>query len=329
MFPAAFTSDYRALRYLTAPNMVVSDGRNHHPGISNDGPFLMMNPFSSRCCQHNHAAGWIYYSENSWMATPDDGLAAQLYGESEVRARVGDGTGVRLVADTRYPFEEQVRITVDTPRPVAFPLYLRIPRWCRSAALRINGERVATAARPGEYLRIARRWRANDRVELDLPMELGTREWRKNKNSVSVDYGPLTFSLAIEERYVRRSSTETVQADARWQAGADASKWPAFEIQPASAWNYGLQLSEADPRSSFTVVRKSWPADNNPFATGQAPIELHATGKKLPAWGIDEYGLCAVLPQSPVPTDEPAEKVRLIPMGGARRRISAFPTVQG
>jgi hypothetical protein len=162
---------------------------------------------------------------------------------------------------------------------------------------------------------------------LDLPMELGVREWRKNKNSVSVDYGPLTFSLAIAERYVRRSSTETVQADARWQEGADASKWPAFEIQPASAWNYGLQLNEADPRSSFTVVRKPWPADGNPFATGQAPIELHATGKKLPSWGIDEYGLCAVLPQSPVASDEPEENVRLVPMGAARLRIAAFPTV--
>jgi len=34
-----------------------------------------------------------------------------------------------------------------------------------------------------------------------------------------------------------------------------------------------------------------------------------------------------VLPQSPVPTEEPVEKVRLVPMGAARLRISAFPVV--
>jgi DUF1680 family protein len=127
-FPAAFTADYRALRYLTAPNMAVSDSRNHHPGIANDGPFLMMNPFSSRCCQHNHAAGWVYFVENSWMATPDDGLAAQLYTEGEVHARVGDGATVRLTTSTKYPFDERVDIAVRTPHAVAFPLYLRIPR---------------------------------------------------------------------------------------------------------------------------------------------------------------------------------------------------------
>ncbi len=38
-FPAAFTADYKALRYLTAPNMVVSDSKNHSPGIANEGRF--------------------------------------------------------------------------------------------------------------------------------------------------------------------------------------------------------------------------------------------------------------------------------------------------
>jgi DUF1680 family protein len=328
MFPAAFTADYRALRYLTAPNMVVSDGRDHHPGIENDGPFLMMNPFSSRCCQHNHSAGWVYYSENSWMATPDDGLAAQLYGEGEVRARVDDGSDVRIVSSTHYPFDERVRLMIDTPEPASFPLYLRIPRWCRSAALHVNGRRVDVEARPGEYLRVARRWQRGDRVTLDLPMSLGVREWRKNKNSVSVDYGPLTFSLAIAERYDKRDSKETAQADARWQPGADATKWPAYEIHPASDWNYGLLLDDADPASSFSVVRKSWPTDGNPFTPDAAPIELRVPGKRLPQWGIDEHGLCAVLPQSPVASTEPVTPLRLIPMGAARLRIAAFPVVR-
>ena len=42
-YPAAVMPDFRALRYLTAPNMVVSDSKNHAPGIQNGGPFLVMS----------------------------------------------------------------------------------------------------------------------------------------------------------------------------------------------------------------------------------------------------------------------------------------------
>ena len=90
-YPAAVMPDFRGLRYLTAPNMVVSDSKNHAPGIQNQGPFLMMNPFSSRCCQHNHSQGWPYYTEHLWMATPDNGIAAILYNSSEVTVKVGKG----------------------------------------------------------------------------------------------------------------------------------------------------------------------------------------------------------------------------------------------
>jgi hypothetical protein len=58
------------------------------------------------------------------------------------------------------------------------------------------------------------------------------------------------------------------------------------------------------------------------------PIELKAKGKKIPGWAIDQYGLCGVLPQSPVKTDEPAANLTLVPMGGARLRISSFPVAE-
>ena len=71
--------------------MVQSDAKNHAPGIDNSGPFLMMNPFSSRC-QHNHAQGWPYYSENLKAATPDNGLAAVLYAACTAKAKVAGRT---------------------------------------------------------------------------------------------------------------------------------------------------------------------------------------------------------------------------------------------
>jgi hypothetical protein len=328
IFSAAFTPDYRALRYLTAPNMIASDSMNHAPGIANEGPFLMMNPFSSRCCQHNHSAGWVYYSEYSWMATPDNGLAAQLYFENEVAAKVGNGTLVKLSQQTKYPFDDQVELTLSTPKAVSFPLYLRIPSWCKNPSLKVNGKTVAVAANANGYIKVNNNWKNGDKISLHFPMELTVRKWEKNKNSISVNYGPLTYSLLIKENYLKQDSKATAIGDSRWQEGADPAKWPSFEIKAGSDWNYGLLINEKDPASSFKVVKKDWPAGNDPFTNATAPIAIKAQGKKITGWGVDQYGLAAVLPQSPVKTTEPATELTLIPMGGARLRISSFPVVE-
>ncbi|MBC8152422.1 MAG: glycoside hydrolase family 127 protein [Bacteroidetes bacterium] len=328
--PAAFMPDYRSLRYLTAPNMVVSDAKNHHPGFDNKGPFLMMNPFSSRCCQHNHSNGWVYYAENLWMATPDNGLAALLYNTSTVRAKVGVGDAsqdVTLAQETGYPFAEQVRLTVTTAKPVRFPLYLRIPAWCPNPGVRINGKAVPTGAKAGQYVVLTDTWKSGDRITLDLPMTVAVRTWDQNKNSVSVNYGPLTYSLKIGEDYRQEDSQKTAIGDSKWQPTADARQWPSFEIHPKSAWNYGVVLNETKPERSFTAVRKAGRISAFPFTPDSSPISLTVNARKIPGWTVDQYGLCAVLPQSPVASAEPLETVTLVPMGAARLRISAFPVV--
>jgi hypothetical protein len=327
-FPAAFMPDYRSLRYLTAPNMIVSDSRNHAPGIANEGPFLMMNPFSSRCCQHNHSAGWAYYAANCWMATPDNGLAAQLYVAGDVTAQVGDGTNVTISTETHYPFEEGITFTVQTPHAVTFPLYLRIPAWCTNASISVNGKRMATKTTTGTYVPLNNTWKNGDKIQLTLPMQLQLRQWERNKNSVSINYGPLTFSLLIKEEYKKQDSKATAIGDSRWQEHADVSAWPSFEIFAASPWNYGLVVDPHQLNKSFTIKKKPWPTNNNPFTNATAPIELIATGKPIPGWTVDQYGLCAVLPQSPVVTNGPSQQVTLVPMGGARLRISAFPVAK-
>ena len=326
-YPAAVMPDFRALRYLTAPNMVLSDAKNHAPGIGNGGPFLLMNPFSSRCCQHNHSMGWPYFSRNLWMATADDGLCATLYSASEVTARVGDGGTVTIAEETHYPFEENVNFVLRTKAPVAFPLALRIPGWCRAARVWVNDREEAVHAVAGGFVRLARTWNDQDRVRLELPMELSLRTWTNNQNSVSVDYGPLTFALKIGERYERQDSTKTAIGDSSWQKNADPSLWPSYEIHPTSPWNYGLVPPGRDLAAAFHLTRRPWPANNFPFTLESVPLLLTAPARKIPEWTLDRHGLCAVLQPSPAFTPERVETVDLVPMGAARLRIAAFPTV--
>ncbi|MDR2026949.1 MAG: glycoside hydrolase family 127 protein [Prevotellaceae bacterium] len=324
-YPAAVMPDFKSLRYITSPNSVIADSKNHSPGIANGGPFLMMNPFSSRCCQHNHTQGWPYYAEHLWLATPDNGLAAALFNSCTVKAKVADGTEITVSETTGYPFEEQVRMRIGTPSDVDFPLYIRIPAWCKNAGIRINGEKIRTALKEGTFARISRTWKDGDELTVNFPMTLSVRRWEVNQNSLSVNYGPLTFSLKIAERYEKSESKSTAIHDSRWQEGADESKWPSWAIYPDSPWNYALQCNVEHPERSFTVVKKAWPDDNFPFTPESVPIEIKAKGSRIPSWTTDRYGLCAVLPAYPARTEGKLEDITLIPMGAARLRISAFP----
>lgn len=327
-FPASVMPDFKALRYLTAPNMVVSDSKNHAPGIDNDGPDLMMNPFISRCCQHNHGQGWPYYAEHLWMATPDNGVVAMLYNNCVVNAKVGSGKTVTLTEQTNYPFDENIKIGINVKGTVKFPLYLRIPGWCNNAKIIVNGKSLQHKNLAASYTIIERTWKDKDIIEVELPMHLTTREWLKNKNSVSVDYGPLTFSLKIKEDYQRRDSKSASSGIVKWQANVDASQWPSFEIYAASNWNYGLLINKSGLPLDFEIIKKAWPKDDFPFTQQNVPIEIKVKGKLIPNWIIDQYGLCGLLPQSPVEVKSPTKELILIPMGAARLRISSFPVIK-
>ena len=271
-----------------------------------------------RCCQHNVSHGWPYYAEELWLATADRGLCASLYAASEVSAKVGgsgdanDTTTVKVIEETDYPFGDIVTLRLSMPKPSAFPLYLRIPQWCEKATVELNGKPLEAAAKPSSYVIITRQWNDGDTVKLRMPMQVAVKKWEKNHNAVSVSDGPLSFSLKIGEKWSR-------------SGGSDA--WPDFEVFPSTAWNYGLVLNEQNPASSFEVVRKPLSASANPFAQEGTPIELVATAKKIDAWQLDAHGLAAKLQDSPVKSEEPAEKVTLIPMGAARLRISMFPVI--
>lgn len=332
--PAAFMDDYRSLRYITAPNMVQSDSENHAPGIDNNGPFLSMNPFNSRCCQHNHGFAWPYYNDFLLLATPDNGVAALLYNACTATARVGsEGQTVSVTEETDYPFSDRITFTLDIPKAkksrkaaaeVTFPFWLRMPEWCNAPQVSVNGTAVDVKPQAGQYLRIERAWKSGDVVEVQLPMHISYRHWQVNNNSVSVDYGPLTLSLEIPEEYREVSSTSATMGDSKWQVGADASQWPTTEIYPKAPWNYALCSSAP---IELVETRPVEPGVN-PFRWDRAPLVFKAKGRRVPSWTMDKYGLCAPLPFEDEPRSEEVYDLRLIPMGTARLRITAFPDAE-
>jgi DUF1680 family protein len=281
-YPATTTPDFRALRYLTAPNLIMSNSKNKKPRLQDPGPKYTMNPHAHRCCQLNGGHGWPYYAEHLWMATPDNGLALVFYSDSKVTANVGDGTEVSMTESTRYPFDENVVLSVSLPRSVAFPLYLRVPGWCDKAEFSINDQPVKAPAKPQSFLRIDREWKNGDIVKLRFPMQVSVRTWAQNGNSISVDRGPLSYSLKISAKYVpiegaiATSKEYLPDAWRRELSKEQLAAWPAFDIYPTTPWNYGLVFVREKLETSFEVIRKAWPSDNNAWGSSETPIEIKA-----------------------------------------------------
>jgi hypothetical protein len=273
---------------------------------------LLFDPRSHRCCQHNVSHGWPYFTENLWMATAGNGLAAVMYAPCEMKAKVAGGTEVTIVETTDYPFGDTIELALSMSAAARFPLYLRIPAWCEKPVVTLNGSDLAIAAGSGSYVVIDRTWAGGDKLTLRLPMRVTVTRWAKNKNCASVSRGPLTYSLKIGEKIKRVGGTD---------------KWPAVEIHPTTPWNYGLVLDEANTAASFEVRQKPGALPGQPFEWSAAPIELEAKAKKIPAWKLDHKGLAGTLRESPVKSDEPIETVTLIPMGCARLRIASFPVI--
>jgi len=98
-------------------------------------------------------------------------LFVNLYTSSEVQWAV-NGAPVTLVQETQYPDEGEMHFRVQTPAPTTFALHLRIPRWAaRNPKILVNGKAFSTAATPGTFASISRRWRSGDTVLLSLPLD--------------------------------------------------------------------------------------------------------------------------------------------------------------
>jgi hypothetical protein len=246
------------------------------------------------------------------MRTPDDGLVAAAYAPNDVHTRVADDVPISIVEETEYPFRDTIAFTIAAPRPVRFPLLLRIPAWTTQARVTINDIAETAAPQPGAFHRIDRTWKSGDRIVLRLPMRVRASRWFNE--SMALERGPLVFALPIGEDW--RPATGL-----KHPAIAPAKDW---EVHPTTPWAYAL-ASETAAAADGVEVRER-PVGAIPFDTKEPPVSLRVRGRALPDWTMVE-GSAAPPPQSPVTSRAPIETLTLIPYGAAKLRITAFPVL--
>ena len=154
--------------------------------------------YDTTCCPPNlertFAAipGYLY-------STSPAGLYVNLYHTSTLDWHLEDGTGLKVVQQTKYPWDGDITLKVTPAKTSTFTLFLRIPGWSSKATLSVDGKPASGKPKAGEYFAIRRAWQGGSTVHLQLDMTPRLVEANprvpEDYGKVAVQRGPLVYCL--------------------------------------------------------------------------------------------------------------------------------------
>jgi hypothetical protein len=261
-------------------------------GLSLDGErFFYDNPLASRgshhrwiwhrcpCCPPNIAR--LVASLGSYVySTATAELAIHLYAESTARLEVG-GVGVSVRQTTNYPWEGTVEIAIDPATPVEFTLRLRLPGWCRSARLAVNGQALdAKAIAERGYAGLRRRWQAGDKVSLVLEMPVerlyAHPDVHADQGRVALKRGPIVYCI---------EAVDTPASPYRLALARDETVTSRLEpdLLGGIATLSGTALA-TEPIDSALYLTEPWPARRVPFKAVPYHVWDHRESGEMVVW---------------------------------------------
>jgi uncharacterized protein len=190
------------------PNPLESDGAFKF----NQGSCTRQSWFDCSCCPTNFIRflpslpGLIY-------ATGKDSLYVNLYMSNRAQLSMNESK-IEVVQETGFPWNGQIKISVNPEKKTAFTIKLRIPGWAqnkpvpgslynyiddngsRKILLKINGKDEKPVIRKN-YIELSKEWNKGDKVELILPMAIrrvaANNNVIENRSLVALEYGPIVF----------------------------------------------------------------------------------------------------------------------------------------
>lgn len=179
--------------------------------------------FVCACCPPNQAR--LMTSLGSYLYSQGENeLYVNLFTDGEWKTRVRE-TEVQLRTETNYPWEGAVKITVEPEKKASFTVSVRVPGWCESWKVLVNGEERNPERKKG-YLFLTEEWEKGSVIELYLEMPVRLEEAnprvRDDVGKVALMRGPLVYCLEeadngdqLQELYLTGESnfTEKMEPD--------------------------------------------------------------------------------------------------------------------
>lgn len=152
--------------------------------------------FGCACCPPNVARLLSSLSAYAFEENEKE-LYVNLYTGGTLET-VKNGKQNRITFETDYPWNGQVKIRIENQEDSSFALALRIPGWCSSSSLKVNGQEEKHHLKTG-YVLLDREWKNGDEILLDMEMPVQIVEAnprvREDIGKVAVMRGPLVYCL--------------------------------------------------------------------------------------------------------------------------------------
>ena len=198
VLPTQSTDDYMRKQYFQQANQVLITDVERNFFNDKNARICFGTTSGYPCCLTNMHQGWPKFVQNLWYATADNGIAALVYGPSQVTAKVANGEEVTITETTGYPFKEKIQFAFQTKSKISFPFHMRIPKWCNAPTVTVNGKTIESKAK-NNIIVIDREWSEGDQVELNLAMDFRYSRWAES--SLGIERGPLVYALKIKEEW--------------------------------------------------------------------------------------------------------------------------------
>ncbi|TDQ08093.1 beta-L-arabinofuranosidase (glycosyl hydrolase family 127) [Pedobacter metabolipauper] len=304
------TKDFKSYQYYSGPNQVIADGlsshwNDHEPWYmtSRDRSAFKINHRPS-CCGGNVNRMLPVFCSRMWMKSGDTGIVAALYSASVYNTKLKGVKGeVTIKEETNYPFDQNVRFRIALDKKANFTLSFRIPSWCDSAKVLINGKPSDLKCDAGTFAKLDRLFNNGDVIDLLLPMTV--KPVYLPENGIAFERGPLVYSLSIDAKTeIKGSKTnENVVFNSTFKT-------------PVSAWNLAPL-----GKSNVEVVQTSDFSD--PWNPDTTPVKLTLDAVAIKNWSLYRE---TYTPQLPSVIDLGKEqKMTLVPMGTTELRLTVFP----
>jgi len=223
------------------------------------------------------------------VTTDAEGVVVNLYEAGTASLNLRDGMSVGLSTDTTYPGDGRIRMTLEPAEARAFAVKLRLPGWCRSAEVTVNGRKVKGRRDAEGYLALERVWKKGDRITLRLKLEprVITGD-HGNKGKVAVLYGPLV--LAADEALLGNGDRARADRGAVVPLNAVAAAGPTLamlKVRPEPAPAAVKTWPGAQVFRARAVTRRALPAVaiGTPLTIRLIPFaDAGGTGSRYKVW---------------------------------------------